>query len=260
MDKNAQIISGAIEVLHRNVDTGTPAASLDPRAKIIVTAVFVTVVVSYSKYSVLDLLPYFAFPLFLIVIGSISLKALFKRMLPAAVFAVMVGIANPFLDPNQVVINNYAFSAGWVSFLSILIRFSLCAAAAFLLILTTEMSRINMALKYLGVPDVFINQMFFMERYIVLLADEALKISRARAARSFGKKGYGITVFTNIITNLLLRTYTRAENIFNAMQSRGFTGTLVRGNKLKWKLYDTLFLLSWIIFFLSVKFNLIGSF
>jgi len=256
MDKHTRFISSALKTMRSEVDQDTVAAAFDPRSKTLVTMFFIISVVSYSKYSVSELLPYFSFPFFMIVTGNISFLLLIKRMLPAAFFALMIGAANPFLDSNQIIFYGFALSAGWISFLSIFIRFCLCVSGVFLLIMTTDVYKINLALSFFGVPRVFINQMFFMERYVSLLAEEALKISRARSARAFGGKGYEVSVFINIVSNLLIRAFIRAENIFNAMRSRGFSGTMNANYNLNWNMKDTLFIVLWTTFFACLRFDL----
>ncbi|MFZ2199124.1 MAG: energy-coupling factor transporter transmembrane component T, partial [Thermodesulfovibrionales bacterium] len=82
------------------------------------------------------------------------------------------------------------------------------------------------ALRKLGIPDIFISQLLFLYRYIFVLVEEAMKAVRARDMRSFGSKGKGVTVFTSITGTLFLRTVERAERIYQAMLSRGFSGTL----------------------------------
>jgi len=74
----------------------------------------------------------------------------------------------------------------------------------------------------------------FMYRYLAVLADEATRMMRARAARSGGRDGsrgggplrWRATVTGRMAGSLFLRSYERSERIYAAMQSRGFEGTL----------------------------------
>ena len=114
--------------------------------------------------------------------------------------------------------------AGWVSYVSIMLRFMLTTAAALVLICTTGMNSVCMAIERLGAPDVFATQLLFLYRYIFVLAEEVLTMSRARSLRSFGSRGMGFRVYGQILGQLLLRTYARAQRIYNAMLCRGFDG------------------------------------
>jgi len=117
-------------------------------------------------------------------------------------------------------------SGGWISFFSILLRFVLTMCSALLLISTTSFPRICHALRKLGIPVIFISQLLFLYRYIFVLIEETLKMVRARELRSFGKRGREIKVFINLIGTLFMRTMERAERIYHAMLSRGFSGTI----------------------------------
>ena len=133
-------------------------------------------------------------------------------------------------------------SGGWVSFFSIMLKFFLTITSALLLIATTSFPGICHALRKLGVPDIFISQLLFLYRYIFVLVEEAMKVVRARDMRSFGNKGKGLRAFTGIIGTLFLRTIERAERIYQAMLSRGFSGTLHATKPYGLKGADALFL------------------
>jgi len=55
----------ALDRLDRLARLDTPVHRVDPRAKVITTAVFVVCVVSYGKYDLLGLLPFALFPVVL---------------------------------------------------------------------------------------------------------------------------------------------------------------------------------------------------
>jgi cobalt/nickel transport system permease protein len=63
-------------------------------------------------------------------------------------------------------------------------------------------------------------------RYIFVLAEEAMRIVRARDMRSFGRNGTDVKVFIRIAGVLFLRTVERAERIYYAMLARGFQGDM----------------------------------
>jgi cobalt/nickel transport system permease protein len=95
-----------------------------------------------------------------------------------------------------------------------------------LLIATTSFPGICRALRKFGVPEIFTSQMLFLYRYIFVLVEETMRVIRARDMRSFGKRGRGVIAFSGIIGTLFLRTVERAERIYQAMLSRGFSGAL----------------------------------
>ncbi len=200
---------------------------LDPRAKLIATVAFVVTVVSFPKYEITGLLPFFLFPVLLFSLGDIPVKFILKKVLLVSSFALFIGIFNPLLD-RQIVYSCWGFpvSRGWISFFSIMLKFFLTITSALLLIATTSFPGICHALRKLGVPGIFISQLLFLYRYLFVLVEEAMKAVRARDMRSFGRQGKGMKTFVSLVGTLFLRTVERAERIYQAMLSRGFSGNL----------------------------------
>lgn len=220
---------------------------LDPRAKVITTILFVLTVISYPKYEVVALTPFFLFPVLLISLGDIPVSFLLKKILIVSPFAVFIGIFNPVFDAGTVSFFGITFSAGWVSFLSILMKFSLTISAALLLIATTSFPGVCHALRRIGFPGLFVSQLLFLYRYLFLLMEEAMRIIRARNMRSFGRRGMDARVAVRIIGALFLRTVERAERIYSAMLSRGFQGDIPSMRRFKLRLADVAFTLMTVI-------------
>ncbi|MBW6485844.1 MAG: cobalt ECF transporter T component CbiQ [Syntrophobacterales bacterium] len=216
---------------------------LDPRAKVIATILFLFTVVSFPKYEVAALAPFFLFPALLLTVGAIPVRFLLRKILIVSPFAFFIGIFNPLLDTQTaVVLFGFAVSAGWLSFLAILLKFALTVSAALLLIATTSFPGICHALRRLGVPALFVSQLLFLYRYLFVLMEEAMRIIRAREMRSFGSHGAGMKMFVRLIGILFLRTVDRAERIYYAMLSRGFQGDIPTLKQSHIALSDLLFL------------------
>jgi len=200
---------------------------LDPRAKLLTTLVFVIVVVSFSKYEIAGLMPFFLFPTVIIAAGNIPLRLIVKKILIVSPFALAIGIFNPILDTGPMVrLGQITITSGWVAYFSILIKFILTITAALILIATTSFQGVCFALEKLGVPTVFVVQLMFLYRYLFVLVGEVARTLQAYNSRSFGNGSPPIRVFTQILGNLFLRTVDRSERIYAAMASRGFDGTV----------------------------------
>ena len=85
----------------------------------------------------------------------------------------------------------------------------------------------------LRLPKLLVTVVGFMYRYIFVLADEALRLMRAREARSADPEGRGggtilwrARVLGGMVGSLFLRSYERSERIYNAMLSRGYDGEI----------------------------------
>jgi cobalt/nickel transport system permease protein len=200
---------------------------LDPRAKLIATVLFIVTVVSFPKYEIAGLLPFFLFPVILFSLGDIPVMFIMKKVLLVSAFAVFIGVFNPLLDRRVVYsLLGLPLSGGWISFLSIMVKFFLTVTAALLLIATTSFPGICHALQKLGMPEIFISQLLFLYRYLFVLTEETMRIVRARDMRSFGKKGKGMKALVYLAGTLFLRTIERAERVSQAMLSRGYGGRL----------------------------------
>lgn len=227
---------------------------IDPRIKLLTTLIFIVTVASFDKYSVSGLLPFFIFPLVLIQGGRLPARFLLGKLLLVAPFAVMIGIFNPLLDQQTLLqIGSWNISGGWISFLSILLRFSLTISAALILIATCSFPGICMALEKLGAPRIFSVQLLLLYRYLFVLIEEAIRLVRARALRSFNGRGLGIKVYGQMLSHLLLRTLDRAQRIHLAMLCRGFDGQIRPSRALSIRGMEILFLVGWSTLFLVFR-------
>lgn len=228
---------------------------LDPRAKLVVTLLFLFTVISFPKYEITALLPFFLYPMLLMTIGEIPFMFIIKKVLLVSPFAFFIGIFNPLLDSGQILFfNGLSISAGWLSFISILIKFTLTVSTALLLIATTSFPGICHALKQLRLPSIFVSQLLFLYRYIFVLMEETMRIVRARNMRSYGKSGKGIKVFVRLAGILFIRTIERAERIYFAMLSRGFHGDMPTLRRFQIKPFDLIFASSTIAFLFVFRF------
>jgi cobalt/nickel transport system permease protein len=224
----------------------TPIHRLDPRAKVVTTLVFLVCVVSFGKYELLPMVPFALYPIFTAADANLPFGFLARKLLAVAPFALFVGILNPFLDREALVqVGGVAVSGGWVSFLSIMLRFFLTTIAALVLIATTSFYGVCMGLERLGLPDVLATQLLFLYRYIFVLGEETMRMARARAMRSFGKRGMGAGVYGQILGHLLLRTYARAQRVYSAMLARGFDGQVRVMRALHLTGRDVAYVLGW---------------
>ncbi len=218
---------------------------LDPRAKLVAVLAFIAAVVSFPKYEIAGLLPFSLFPVIFFSLGNIPVGFIMKKVLVVSSFAVFIGIFNPLID-RQVFTHllGLPISGGWVSFTSIMLKFLLTITTALLLIATTSFPGICHALQKIGLPAIFVAQLLFLYRYLFVLVEETMKIVRARNMRSFGHKGSGVKSFVSLVGTLFLRTIERAERVYQAMLSRGFTGKIETTKAFRFSPADAAFLLA----------------
>ena len=242
-----------------------PIHRLDPRAKVLTTLLFIIYVISFDKYEIARLLPFFLFPAFLVGMANIPFGYLVRKLIIVSPFVLFIGIFNPFLDREIIFQAGFLHvSGGWISLISILLRFTLTVGAALLLIATTGFPAICMALDKLGMPRIFAVQMLMLYRYIFVLIEESIRLIRGYTLRSFSKKKMGYQVFKQLLGNLLLRTLDRAQRIHMAMLSRAFTGEIHIVRQFSFGRRELFYLASLITIFTLLRFyniaDILGKF
>ena len=233
----------------------TAIHKIDPGAKLLVALFFILTVLSFGKYELSSLIPFFIFPIYLLSFGNIPAVYIMKKIIMVSPFVFMIGIFNPIIDRDIIIhFADIGISGGWISFASILIKFILTVSTAFTLIACTGFNNICFALNRLGVPKIFSTQLLFLYRYIFVLAEEAARMIRARNLRSFNKKGRGIKSYGPLLGNFFLRTINRAERLHLAMSCRGFDGNIRVMNRFGFGLHEFIFMLIWISLFILFRF------
>lgn len=232
----------------------SPIHRLDGRAKVLATLAFIMAVVSFGRYELSALFPFFLFPAVLAARGTIPFSYLAKKVVLVVPFALVIGMFNPLVDRDALVrIGSLGISGGWISCASIVVRAFLTVSASIVLVSTTGFSAVCRALEQLGAPRVFVVQLLFLHRYIFVLLEEGGRLSRARELRSFGRNGRGMGSYAPLIGNLLLRTWERAERIHRAMLARGFTGQVHTGTASRFGRREFRFVAGWIACFLILR-------
>ena len=75
---NAYYDLGRLDLLAEN---NSPIHRLDPRAKVLITLIFIIYVVSFGKYEITRLLPFFLYPAFLIGIANVPFGFLLRKLI-----------------------------------------------------------------------------------------------------------------------------------------------------------------------------------
>lgn len=231
----------------------TSVHRLHPLAKLITTVAFLAVVVSFGKHEIGGLLAFFFYPVILFVLAELPAAPILKRVLLIEPLIIGVGILSPLFESRTFILGGLVLSAGWITFLSIFIKCGLTVVAALLLIATTGMDRLAEALRMLRVPKIFVLQLLLTYRYISVLSEEAARMLRAYALRSPQQKGVHRSAWGSFAGQLLLRTFDRAQRVYQAMRLRGFAGEYNTGEAAKIKAADLIYLSAWGGFFAAAR-------
>ncbi len=127
-----------------------------------------------------------------------------------------------------------ATTQGLARFLSIMLKSWLSVQAAIVLAASTPFPELLRAMRAIGSPKLLVAMFGLMWRYLFVMLDEALRLIRARSARSgqlgvAGSRSGGSIAWRARVTggmagNLLIRAFERSERIYSAMLARGYDG------------------------------------
>ena len=212
----------------------------DARVKLILTLVFIltTALIPAGSW------PVYIFLLALIVslevLSELGVVFIFKRSVIALPFILA---AFPLLFTIQgtvlftVGVGGWEISAsqaGLERFLSIAFKSWLSTQAAILLATSTAFPDLLMAMRSIHTPKILVGIFGLMWRYMFVLADEALRLIRARTSRSSDpgvpgqKAGRNLAwrgrIAGGMAGNLFIRAFERSDRIYMAMLSRGYDG------------------------------------
>lgn len=108
---------------------------------------------------------------------------------------------------------------------------------------STKWSDITKALKLFHVPDIFVLTMEITLRYIFLLGEFSLNMLYALKLRSVGKNNRKHTSVSHIIGTIFLKSKDMGEEMYSAMECRGFTGEYKAYKNLKFKRKDYIYII-----------------
>lgn len=217
---------------------------LDPRVKVAVTVLFIISNVFLPDGAWLAFVLSWGLMLLATGMAGLEFNYTLKRSFVALPF-VLPAITVIFTIPGQPILTlPFGFwdltmtDAGLIRFLSIVSRSWLSVQMAILLTAVTQFPDLMHALRHLGVPQILIAVISFMYRYLFVLADEVMRLLRARESRSArlpGRSGGGsipwrARVAGNMAGQLFLRSYERSDRVYNAMLARGYDGQFLTLN------------------------------
>lgn len=226
-------------------------SDIDHRALLIVAVGYVAVMLSVPVLNLGMLIWFAAYPVVMSPLSHVPYSRVFMKSLVTLPFILLIGAMNPFFDHRVVMtVCGVEVSAGWISFLSIIIRGLLSVQAALLLVYLCGFNGVCRALGRLGLPGVLVTQLMMVNRYMQTLCEEAVTMNRARQARGYGRKNYPVREWGPFVGQLLLRTVERGERVNRAMVARGFDGTLPPAitlgvSRKEWETNSTVFVLIW---------------
>ena len=219
--------------------------AIHPLVKLFLTVFYIVLAVSFSKYQLAGLLCMLVYPLFVFQMAELSFFGALKRLRIVLPLVCLVGIFNPFFDREIVMwAGPVGISGGVLSMLTLMLKAVFTVLASYLLIATTAMEELCHALSLLHVPKIFIVELMLIYRYLTVLLKEAGRVTDAYRLRAPGQKGIAFKAWGPLLGQLLLRSYDRAEGIYQSMCLRGFKGQFYSARKGGFRSADFVYLLA----------------
>lgn len=210
---------------------------LDPRVKAVVTVLYILaagLVPAGAWWGFFGLLALLGIVVLASRLGlGFTLRRSFVA-LPFALAAVPVVFTTPGAAWFRLPLVGWAVTLpGAILMASILLRTWLAVQMAILLTATTRFPDLIWALGDLHLPRPLVSTIAFMYRYLFVLADETLRMIRARASRSAALPGcprppvgWQARTAGGMVGSLFLRALERSERVYAAMLARGYDGQM----------------------------------
>ncbi len=203
----------------------TPIHRLHPLVKLLTTVVYIFLTVSFDKYDLTGLIPMVLYPALLFSVTGIPVGTCFHKLRAVVPLVCAVGIVNPFLDREILLqVGALSVSGGVISMLTLMCKGIFALMASFLLIATTSMDAICMALRKMHVPGMIVTLLLLTYRYVSVMIEEVSVMTDAYHLRAPGQKGIHYRAWGSFVGQLLLRSMDRATELYQSMQLRGFQG------------------------------------
>lgn len=208
----------------------SPVHRAPAHLKVLALLGFVLVVVATPK----DWYPAYAVHLAVIAVvvavSKVPPTYLLKRMVvevPFVVFAVLL----PFVahGPRTEVLGLSLSESGLLAAWGLLAKGTLGVLASLTLAATTEPQELLAGLERLRLPNLLVQIMGFMVRYLDVITSEMHRMKIARESRGFtARNPRHWPVLARSAGALFIRSYERGERVHLAMLSRGYTGRMPR--------------------------------
>ena len=203
--------------------------NLDPRIKLIGTLLLIATAASAHTITVVIALAVVTFGLALL--SRISLRTLSPIWIGMFVFSGMIGLPALFLVPGPILATipwlGWQISAtGLRSAAFLILRSEISITLSFILITTTQWTHVLKSLRIFGIPTLIVVILSMTYRYIFLMLQSASDMFEARQSRVIGKlpDNEARRLAAATVGVLLSKSFQLSNDVFMAMQSRGFRG------------------------------------
>lgn len=248
--------------LGRYIPLNSPVHKMDPRAKII--AMFIALIAIFIPAGFVGYAIIAACVIGMVILSKLQFSFIVRAMKPMMMMLVFLLVINLMVIRTGTVIAIGSFkiySDAIVQTLYITTRLVLMIIITTLLTATTKPLDLTLGIEILlgpfkrfGVPAHEIAMMISIAlRFIPTLIEETQRIMKAQASRGVdlqdGKLKEKIMAVLSLIVPLFVSAFQRAEDLANAMESRGYApgAERTRYKVLKWSFRDTMLIVATVV-------------
>lgn len=206
----------------------TPVHDVPAHVKLVAVVCFVLVVVATPGTW------YPAFAAYLLILAAVagaarlSIGFVLPRLaveLPFVIFALLL----PFVarGPRIDILGISVSEPGLLAGTALLMKATLSVIASIVFASTTSPREMVRGLERLRLPQILVQILTFMLRYLDVVGGELKRMRIARESRAFTARHLGhLRILGHAAGSLFIRSYERGERVHLAMLSRGYTGRL----------------------------------
>ncbi|MFZ5448969.1 MAG: cobalt ECF transporter T component CbiQ [Thermodesulfobacteriota bacterium] len=223
------------------------AHRLDPRGKIVAAALFAVLIAVSQSY--IATLAGLALALIWLALARLPVKKVLVRLLVVNSFIFFLWIVLPLTHPGEAVLHWGPLTAtrqGLIFTGLITLKSNAIIIALIALIATVPIVTLGQAMHKLRLPDKLCHLLLFTYRYLYVFEQEFHRLVQAMKIRGFQPRTnlHTYRSYAYLAAMLLVRSFDRAERVFQAMLCRGFNGTFYSLRTFDWQHRDWVFLAS----------------
>jgi cobalt/nickel transport system permease protein len=196
--------------------------------KLVALVSFMLVVVATPRTAYAAFVVYALILLTVVAVSRVPPLYLARRMLIETPF-LLFALAIPFIaeGPRIDVLGLSVSEPGLAAAGALVVKGSLGVLAALTLAATTEPQEVLAGLRRLRMPDLIVQIMGFMLRYLDVVTAELARMTTAMRSRGYDPRSpRHWPVLARSLGSLFIRSYERGERVHLAMLARGYDGTM----------------------------------
>jgi cobalt/nickel transport system permease protein len=220
------------------------AHRLDPRGKIVVAALFAVLMAVSKSYAAT--LAGLALALIWLALARLPVKQVLVRLLVVNSFIFFLWIVLPLTYPGDAVFHWGPLAAtrqGLIFTGLITLKSNAIIIALIALVATVPVVTLGQALHNLRLPDKLCHLLLFTYRYLYVFEQEFHRLVQAMKIRGFQPRTnlHTYRSYAYLAAMLLVRSYDRADRVYQAMLCRGFHGAFYSLRTFVWQRRDGIF-------------------